>query len=110
MQHAPVDAIALMTELIAEIHASREESRDSIGHLAGKIAGLSGDIMELEGAVTRTAAPVPLTSGSVADETAGDASLPTVPASVTRTIWVRASIATALAWAALLLLWHTLAA
>jgi phage tail protein X len=111
-QHARVDDLALKTELLAEIHASRQENRDMLEHLAGKLAGLTADVTELETAITqqgrdlREQIDIALTTASPQrlDPTAAHVAPPSVPAKIILRIWLRALLATALIWAAILAL------
>jgi len=104
-QHARVDDIALRTEILAELHASRQESRDILEHLAGKIAGLSADIVELEKAVV--ARSLMLDHGCGAEPSAPAPVPPvkaSVPARVILRIWVRALVITGLVWGAVVVM------
>lgn len=115
-QHMQVDAIALTTELLAEIHASRAENRDMLEHLAGKIAGLTADVTELEGAVERCAQDTRAHASAVADAAQPPlGGTPTAPASaqpkpevidagVVLRIWARALAITGILWAVVLVL------
>jgi len=99
-QHARVDSIALATELLAEIHASRRESRDILEQLAGKVAALSADVVEVERAVERNAQAVrdhvSNTVSAIPPVVAPD---PSIHAALLVRIWSRALLITALVWA-----------
>jgi len=107
-QHAQVDVVALKTEWLAEIDASRQESRESLEHLAGKIAALSGDIVELEKAVAESTARGVGIARVETKEGPLDTTPPSVPAAIIRTIWIRAAIVTASLWGGLLFVWRLL--
>lgn len=68
-----LDVAAVLAELLAEMRGRSDEQRAALEQLAGKVAGMSADIVELE-------------KRSVADTTIRNS----VPPEVLRRVWLRA--------------------
>jgi len=68
-----LDVAAVLAELLAEMRGRSDEQRAAIEHLAGKVAAVSGDIVELE-------------KRSAANTTIQES----VPPQVLRRVWLRA--------------------
>lgn len=70
-----LDVAAVLAELLAEMRGRSDEQRTAIEQLAGKVAGLSADIVELE---KRTVASATIRG--------------TVPPEILRRVWLRAFV------------------